>query len=81
MLSFWPILRVHMLIGFMLIKKKRVIIKIFKDVGFNFPIVTDLKVADFLNITFNLSNGTCQPYKKANDSLLYVKRAPTTQLN
>ena len=27
MLNFWPILRVHMLIGFMLIKKKRVMLK------------------------------------------------------
>ena len=38
------------------IRKK--VIKIFKEVGFKIEIKTNLKVVDFLNITFNLSNGT-----------------------
>ena len=32
--------------------------KIFKEIGFKIEIKTDLKVVDFLDITFNLSNDT-----------------------
>ena len=34
------------------------IIKIFKDVGFSIDIETNSKVVDFLDVTFNLNNGT-----------------------
>ena len=37
---------------------RKEVIKIFKEVGFKIEIKTNLKVVDFLNITFNLSNGT-----------------------
>ena len=47
-------------------------IKTFKDVGFKIDIKTNLKVVDFLDATFNLSNGTYKPYKKPNDTLLYI---------
>ena len=52
------------------IRKK--VIKIFKKIGFKIEIKANLKIVDFLNITFNLTNGTYQPYKKPNDPLLYV---------
>ena len=45
------------------------IIKIFKDIGFTIDVETRLKVIDFLDITFNLNNGTYRPYKKPNDLL------------
>ena len=48
------------------------VIKIFQDVGFKIDIKTNLKVVDFLDATFNLSNGTYKPYKKPNDALLYI---------
>ena len=48
------------------------VIKIFKEVGFKIEIKTILKIADFLYVTFNLTNGTYRPYKKPNDPLLYV---------
>ena len=48
------------------------VIKTFKDVGFKIDIKTNLKVVDFLDATFNLSNGTYKPYKKPNDTLLYI---------
>ena len=48
------------------------VIKIFKEIGFKTEIKTNLKVVDFLDITFNLSNGTYKPYRKPNDNLLYV---------
>ena len=48
------------------------VIKTFKDVGFKIDIKTNLKVVDFLDATFNLSNGTYKPYKKPNDTLVYI---------
>ena len=51
------------------------VIKTFKVVGFKIDIKTNLKVVDFLDATFNLSNGTYKPYKKPNDTLLYISRS------
>ena len=51
------------------------IIKTFKDIGFAIDVETSLKIADFLDITFNLNNGTYRPYKKPNDLLLYIKKS------
>ena len=48
------------------------VIKTFKDVGFKIDIKTNLKVVDFLDATFILSNGTYKPYKKPNDIVLYI---------
>ena len=43
-----------------------------KDISFLIDIETNLKIVNFLYITFNLNNGTFKLYKKPNDSLLYV---------
>ena len=51
------------------------IIKIFKDVRFSTDIETNSKVVNFLDITFNLNNGTYKPYKKPNDPLLYINKS------
>ena len=51
---------------------KKNVIKIFKEVGFKIEIQTHLKIVNFLDVTFNLANGTYRPYKKANESLLYI---------
>ena len=48
------------------------IISIFRTFGFNIDIQTNLKIVDFLNVTFNLENGTYRPFKKPNDKLLYL---------
>ena len=32
-------------------------------------------MVDFLNITFNLNNGICKPYKKPNNRLLYINKS------
>ena len=45
-----------------------------KDIGFFIDIVTNLKIVNFLNITFNLRNVLFKPYKKPNDSVLYKKK-------
>ena len=51
------------------------IIKTFKDFGFAIDVETNLKIFDFLDITFNLNNGTYRPYKKPNDLSLYIKKS------
>ena len=40
--------------------------------GLNLPIQTNLKIANFLDVTFNLLDGTYKPYKKPNDNPLYI---------
>ena len=55
------------------IRKK--VIQLFKDSGFLIDIKTNLKIVNFLDITFNLKNGTFKPYKKPNNSLLYIKKS------
>ena len=51
------------------------VIRIFKDIGFAIDVEADLKIADFLDITFNLNNGTYRPYKKPNNLLLYINKS------
>ena len=53
-------------------KIRKVIIKMFKDVGFQLEIKTNLKQVEFLDVTFNLITGLYKPYKKPNDNLLYI---------
>ena len=56
------------------------IIKIFTDVGFGIDIETNSKVADFLDITFNLNNGIYKkPYKKPNNRPLYMNKSSNHQ--
>ena len=50
------------------------IIKIFKEIDFKIDIETNLKIVDFLDITFNLINGSYKPYKKPNNTLLYINK-------
>ena len=51
-------------------KKRKTIIKIFKDIGFSIDIQANLKEVDFVDVTLNLQNGTYRPYKKPNAKLL-----------
>ena len=53
---------------------RKKIIKIFKEIGFKIDIETNLKIVDFLDVTFNLINGSHKPYKKPNDTLLYINK-------
>ena len=43
---------------------RKKITKIFKEIGFKIDIETNLKIANFLDMTFNLINGSYKPYKK-----------------
>ena len=61
-------------------KKRKAIIKIFKDIGFNIDIQTNLKKEDFLDVTLNLQNGIYLLYKRPNDKLLYFHSSSTHPL-
>ena len=43
-----------------------------KLLGFKSTIYTNLKTVNFLNITLNLTNCTYEPYKKDNNTLIYI---------
>ena len=51
------------------------IIKILKDIGFAINIEINLKIVDFLDITYNLNNDTYRPYKILNDLLSYINKS------
>ena len=51
---------------------RKEVIKIFKEIGFKIELQTNLKVVDFVDVTFNLSSATYKPYRKPDDNLLYV---------
>ena len=51
---------------------RKKIVKVLKEVGFKIDIETNSKIVDFLDMTFNLINGSYKPYKKPNETLLYT---------
>ena len=46
------------------------VIKLFKESGFKIEIEANLKIVNFLNVTFNLANSTNRPCRKPNDNFL-----------
>ena len=50
------------------------IVGIFKELGLKITIETNLKIVNFLDITFNLVTGIHQPYIKPNDQPLYINK-------
>ena len=55
-------------------KKKKKDIEIFKKYGLAITIKTNLFVVNFLDIQFNLLNGTFKPYRKPNNDPIYVHK-------
>ena len=53
-------------------KIRKKIIKVFKDNGISIDIETNLVEVNFLDVKFNLKNGSYRPYKKPNDELKYT---------
>ena len=53
---------------------RKKIIKIVKEIGFKIDIETNLKIVNFLDMTFNLINVSYKPYKKPVDTLLYINK-------
>ena len=56
-------------------RMKKAIVKVFKDCGLSITIECNLKTVDFLDVTFDLNNGTYKPYRKANNHPLYINKS------
>ena len=48
--------------------------RLFGEFGFRLDMQTDLKIADYLDVTLNLYNGTVSLFRKMNQDLRYVGR-------
>ena len=55
-------------------KKKKELVKIFKNNGLSITVKAILKTADFLDIHFDLVKEIYRPYKKLNDDPLYINK-------
>ena len=53
---------------------KKEICRVFNQNGLRITIEANKQVINFLDVTFNLSNNTYQPFTKPNTTLLYVHR-------
>ena len=58
--------------GRLLDRLRKDIIKIFKGEGLSITIETNLRVTDFLDVTFDLRDGKFYPYRKPNNNPLYI---------
>ena len=55
-------------------RKRKDIIKILKTAGLNITIQAGLRIVNFLDLQFNLNNGTYQPYRKPNNTPVYINK-------
>ena len=55
-------------------RKKKQIVKVFKDCGFSITIKCNLKSTDFLDVTFDLVSDICKPYRKPSNKPLYINK-------
>ena len=55
-------------------KIKKDITMMFKESGLRITIQTNLKVVNFLDITFNVKYGKYYPYRKTNDKPVYIHK-------
>ena len=53
-------------------KLKKQFQKMFNENGLKIEIKCNLKIVNYLDVTFNLTDGTYKPYRKPNDETLYV---------
>ena len=53
-------------------RTRKDITRLFKNHGLNITIQTNLKIVNYLDVTFNLTNETYYPYRKPNDQPLYI---------
>ena len=52
--------------------KRKDIMKMFKTGGWNITIQAGLRIFNFLDVQFNLNNGTYQPYRKPSNTPVYI---------
>ena len=48
--------------------------KVFKRNGLNITVACNRKIVDYLDVSFNLNDGTYRPYRKPNDNTTYVHK-------
>ena len=48
--------------------------KVFKRNGFNITVLCNRKIVDYLDLTFNLNDGTYRPFRKPNDTTNYIHK-------
>ena len=53
-------------------RKRKEIIKLFKDCGLSITIKCRLETVNFLDVTFDIVNNTYEPYRKPNDTPLFI---------
>ena len=55
-------------------KKRKAIIKLFKECGLNITIQTNLEIVNFLDVELNLNKGTYWPYRRPGKMTVYINR-------
>ena len=55
-------------------RKKKAIIKMFKKCGLSIVVDANLKTVDFLDVTFDLDKSVYKPYRKPNNSPIYINK-------
>ena len=55
-------------------KVKKKLCKIFKNHGLNITVECNLRITDFLDVTFDLQTGKYYRYRKVNSELLYIHK-------
>ena len=55
-------------------RKRKAIIKLFKECGLNITIKTNLKIDNFLDVEMNLDTGTYRPYRKPDNIPVCINR-------
>ena len=53
-------------------KIKKHLQKVFKNNGLDVIIECNMKVVNYLDVTFNLNDGTYRPYHKTDNIILYI---------
>ena len=53
-------------------RTRKDLIKVFQELGLQITVQTNLKMVDYLDVTLNLATGSYQPYRKPNDTPLYI---------
>ena len=55
-------------------RKKKAIVKVFKKCGLSIVVDTNLKTVDFLDVTFDPDKNIYKPYRKPNNSPIYINK-------
>ena len=55
-------------------RKRKNIIKIFKECGLSITCEVNKKIVDFLDVRFNLNDQTYEPYRKLNNEPVYINK-------